>query len=430
MFQYRKDTLGNGLRVVTVEVPHLHVGVVALYVRAGSRHETPETNGVSHFLEHLFFRGCERFPDGRGLNTRIEDVGGSLNGVTARDHGYYYTPIHPSHIDVGLETLGAMLARPLLKEVEIEREVILEEMLDEVDEDGRDIDVDNLSKRAAFGAHPLSFKIAGTPQTVRGMTRAFLEEHHRRFYQASNMVVTAAGPIQHSQIVDLAQLHFGNFPKGAPSVEAEPPPWPTGPTFIAVDHEESQAELRLAFPTPAERHPDFPAIMALRRILDDGLSTRLQVNLVDRKGLAYSIHAGLDTFADVGMFEIDIACAPAKVPAACTEILRTIGEMTREPVTEDELHRTKLRHRIGFDFSLDSATDLAGWFGGTELFFPPDSFAERIVKFDRITAEDIRRVAAQIFCRSNLLVVSVAHLNKTAQRELEEIVEKAEQLPR
>lgn len=429
MFQYRKDTIDNGLRVVTVEVPHLHVGVVAVYVRAGSRHETPETNGVSHFLEHLFFRGCEQFPDGRGLNMRIEDAGGSLNGVTARDHGYYYTPVHPNHVAVGMETLGAMLSRPLLKEVEIEREVILEEMLDEVDEDGRDIDVDNLCKRAAFEGHPLGFKIAGTPATVRGMTRAFLEEHHRRFYQAKNMVIAAAGPINHDQILDLARRHFLDLPAGELSAEVPPPPWPVGPTFLSVSHEESQTELRLAFPTPPENHPDFPAFMALRRILDDGLSSRLQVNLVDRKGLAYSIHAAMDTFADVGTFEIDLACAHAKVPAACAEILRTIGETTRELVSEDELTRAKVRHRIGFDFSLDSASDLAGWFGGTELFYPPESFPERIAKFDRLTAEDVLRVAAKTFTRRNLMVISVGHLGKAAQRELEQIVERAEDLP-
>src|SRR5204863_3072359 len=131
--------------------------------------------------------------EGRRMNMRVEDVGGSLNGVTTRDHGYYYTPLHPSGLAVGLETLGAMLSKPLLKEVEIEREVILEEMLDEVDDEGRDIDVDNISKRAAYGAHPLAYKIAGTRDTVRGLARKDLQKHLTEYYVAKNMGVAAAG---------------------------------------------------------------------------------------------------------------------------------------------------------------------------------------------------------------------------------------------
>src|SRR2546423_7078879 len=137
-----KSVLGNGLRVVTAELQHLHAGMLAAYVRAGSRHEDSSVNGVSHFLEHLFFRGSAGYPEGRTLNSLVEDVGGNLNGVTTRDHGYYYTPIHPSRMEVPFTVLGDMLARPLFKEVELEREVILEEILDEVDEDGHDITVD------------------------------------------------------------------------------------------------------------------------------------------------------------------------------------------------------------------------------------------------------------------------------------------------
>src|SRR5947209_15417744 len=131
----QKTELLNGLRVVTVELPHLHTGMVAVYVRAGSRHEEQRTNGVSHFLEHLFFRGSEGHPDGKRMNALVEDCGGSLNGVTTRDHGYYFTPVHPERLDIPLDVLGDMLARPLFKEIDVEREVILEEILDEVDEE-------------------------------------------------------------------------------------------------------------------------------------------------------------------------------------------------------------------------------------------------------------------------------------------------------
>ncbi|MBN1206111.1 MAG: insulinase family protein, partial [Myxococcaceae bacterium] len=188
-----RDVLPSGLRVVTIETPHLHTALLAVYVRTGSRHETAANNGVSHFLEHLFFRGSESWPDTVKMNAAVEEVGGNLNGVTTRDHGYYYTPLHPDHLGVGMEILGDMLTRPRLTDMEVERQIILEEMLDEVDEKGRDIDIDNLSKRVLFPQHPLAFKIAGTRESVSRLTHEQVREHFARHYVTGNMVVTAAG---------------------------------------------------------------------------------------------------------------------------------------------------------------------------------------------------------------------------------------------
>lgn len=427
-YRHAKDVLPNGLRVVTVEAPHLHSAMVAVYVRAGSRHETARINGVSHFLEHLVFRGCERFPDGRAMNARVEDVGGGLNGVTARDFGYYYTPVHPRHLDVAVETLGAMLTAPLLKEIEIERQVILEEMLDEVDEDGRDIDVDNLSKRRLFGEHPLGFKIAGTPESVKAIGIEDIREHHRRFYNAANLILAAAGPVTHQDMMRLAHEHFSALPPGARALDTPPPAWPHGPELVHVDHEESQVDLRLNFPTPPERHPDFAPLLVLRRVLDDGLSSRLQVNIVDRRGLAYAVGAGLDTFSELGLFEVDVSCAPAKVAQVCEELLRTLGELTTTPVGEDELERARTRHRIGLEFAVDSPSDLVGWFGGTALFHEPEAWEDRIRRIDSVTADDVLRVARSVFRKTNLIAVSVGRPPGPVLRELERQISRADPL--
>ena len=429
MHKSHKDLLGNGLTVVTVEAPQLHSAVLATYVRAGSRHETPANNGVSHFLEHVLFRGCRRFPEGRRLNMRVEDAGGSLNGVTARDHGYYFTPLHPSRLEVGLETLGAMLSEPLYKELDLEREVILEEMLDEVDEDGLDIDVDNVSKRAVFGDHPLALKIAGTTDSVRGIDHAMLEAHHRRFYVANNLVLVVAGPVRRDEVLSLADRHFGLFAPGERVVESAPAPWPSGPRLVEVRHDETQTELRFSFPAPPESDPLFPSLMVLRRVLDDGLSTRLQVNVVERKGLAYSVQAGFDTFVDCATLEVDVACAHAKVPAAAEEVLRTLAELANAPVAEDEIVRAKARHRIGFDFMEDSPSDLAGWYGGTELFRPAESFEARIAEVDAVTADDVQRAARRILQKSGLVATVIGRLDRTTRRVLERIVREGGELP-
>ena len=411
-----KTTLDNGLKVVTVELPHLHAGMLAVYVRAGSRHEAVSNNGVSHFLEHLFFRGSEGYPDGRTLNALVEDVGGSLNGVTTRDHGYYYTPFHPQHLEVPLTVLGDMLARPLFKEIELEREVILEEILDEVDEDGNDIDVDNLTKRALFGEHPLGLKIAGNRDTVTSLREDQIRAHHARCYGARNLVLCCAGPVAHGRAVELAARAFARLPPGAPLADSPLLPLPSGPSLVAVNHRESQTEVRLSFPAPPEHDPDFAPLLLLRRVLDDGLAARLQLNIVERKGLAYAVHAGIDTFSDCSIFEVEAACAPKKAPLVAEELLRLLAQLRDEPVTDEELHRAKVRHRIGLEFALDSAGEMIGWFGGTELFREPEGFEERVKRVEEVAAADLRRVANQVFRSDRLLACAVGPLTGVEKR--------------
>jgi predicted Zn-dependent peptidase len=418
----RRDVLPNGLRVVTVPAPGLHSAMIALYVRAGSRHETRENNGVSHFLEHLFFRGSVGWPDTVAMNAQVESAGGNLNGITARDHGCYYTPIHPADLATGLEILGDMIRRPLLGEMDVEREVILEEILDEVDGDGRDIDADNLSKRLAFGDHALGFKIAGTPENVRRIGAAAVRAHHERFYVGANLVLCVAGPVQEAEVLDLALEHFGELPRGRVSRDVAPPPWPSGPLLHLVAHDDAQAEFCLNFPCPPEHHPDYPVHLCMRRILDDGLSSRLPFEIVERRGLAYSLHAGMDTFADAGMFVVDGACAPQKLPRVLDEILRVLAGLADRPVAAEELLRVQKRHRMTLAFSLDSAAELAGWYGSGEVLRAPEGFEERCRRVERVTLADLQRVARKTFTRRNLVAVFVGPSGVRARRTLDRVV--------
>ncbi len=422
----RRKVLPNGLRVLTVPAPGLHSAMIALYVRAGSRHETAPVNGVSHFLEHLFFRGSQSWPDTVAMNAAVESAGGNLNGITARDHGCYYTPIHPGELATGLSVLGDMIRRPLLREMDVEREIILEEILDEVDGDGRDIDADNLSKRLAFGSHPLSFKIAGTPEIIRSIDEEKIRTHHARHYVGANLVLCVAGPVREAEVAELAEEHFGELPRGRVSTDLAPPAWPRGPLFEHVEHDDAQSELCLNFPCPPEHHPDYPVHLVMRRILDDGLSSRLPFEVVERRGLAYSLHAGIDAFADCGMFVVDGACAPKKLPRVVSEILRVLGELTSSPVTGAELLRVQRRHRMTLAFSLDSAAELAGWYGSGEILHAPEGFEERCRRVERVTPQAIQRVARATFTRENLMAVFVGPSTRRARRELERAVREAE----
>ncbi len=426
-FQYRRDVLPGGLRVVTVQTPHLHTAMIAIYVRTGSRHETPRTNGVSHFLEHLFFRGSARYPDSVRMNAVVEEVGGNLNGVTTRDHGYYYTPIHPEHVEVGLEILGDMLTRPRLTQMGVERKIILEEMLDEVDERGRDIDLDNLSKRALFGEHPLALKIAGTRETVKALSLRQVKAHLARHYVTGNLVVTVAGAISRERVLETTARALRHLPEGAVSTEQPPPPWPKGPWLELAEHGESQTEFRLNFPAVPEHHPDFAALQLLRRVLDDGLSSRLPFEIVERRGLAYSVHAGIEPFSDGGIFELEAACAPERASKVVEEMCRTLSALCEKTIPHEELARAKRRHRMSLDFSQDSPAELAGWFGGTEIFRPPESFDEKARQVDEQTPRHIRDVANRYFRKSTLGVVAVGQRRHV--RALQHAVRQASGLP-
>ena len=425
MYTRHRDLLPNGLRVVTIDVPHLHSLMLAVYVRVGSRHETPENNGVSHFLEHMFFRGSRRYPDSTVMNGLVEDAGGCLNGITMRDQSLYYTPIHPRHLEVGFDVLGDILTAPLVENLEVEREIILEEMMDEVDAQGRDIDLGNLAKRLVYGDHPLALKIAGTTKTVRSLRREQLREHHARFYTAGNMVVTAAGPVRREAVLEQAARSFGGVPAGGP-ISEQPPAFPQGgPHFLFVAHDESQTELLLSFPCVPEDHPDHLPLSLIRSVLDDGLTSWLPLHIVERRGLAYSVRAGMDIFDDSAIFEVEAACTPAKVIPVFEEMVRQIARLRDEPLAPEELDRVRRRHRIGLDFTLDDLNALAGWYGGTELFRTPETFEERLAKLEQVTPQQIQEVARRTFTLENLYVCAVGPAKGRAEAKLQKAVHQA-----
>jgi predicted Zn-dependent peptidase len=230
-------------------------------------------------------------------------------------------------------------------------------------------------------------------------------------------------------VLRLAERSFGELPAGTVVTDTPLPRGPRGPRLVAVEHRESQTEVRLSFAAVAEDHRDFPALLLLRRILDDGLAARLQLNVVERKGLAYAVHGSIDTFSDCSVFEVEAACAPRKAPLVFAELLRLLAELCDEEVPGDELRRAKVRHRIGLEFALDSAGEMIGWFGGTELFRTPEGFDERVAKLEAVTAQDLRRVACATFRRDGLVACAVGPV-AAVERRLAAAVDDAQGLPR
>jgi predicted Zn-dependent peptidase len=416
-------TLDNGIQCVAVRAPGLRSAMLAIYVRVGSRYESVRTNGISHFLEHVFFRGSRQYPSTFALNVAVEDFGGNLNGSTGRESSAYFTPLHPAHLEVGIRVLADMLSAPLLEGVELEREIILEEMLDEVDETGRDIDLDNLAKMQLFSGHGLALKIAGTPESVRGIRAEELGTHLAQHYHGGNLVVCAAGDFEPRALFDACERHLGHFAKAKTASPLVPPRVPEAITLTFVDHPESQAEFRLSFSAPTERHPDYYPMLMISRLLDDGLSSRLQRAVVEERALAYSVGAGVDRFSDISLFELEAASTPAKAPAVVEEMLKALAKLAQQAPPEEELQRARVRHAIALEFSLDSTTELCGWYGSGALFGDPDDFISRRRRLEAVTPAEVQRVAQTLFRAGRAHLTYVGPLKTRERDRLEKLLE-------
>ena len=418
-YEVIRSLLPNGLRLVTIQTPHLHSASIALYARVGARYETRATNGLSHFVEHMLFRGSKRFGSSYALNNAIESIGGTLHAETGRDYSLYQIPLHPAELPRGLEIMGDLFTSPLFSDIDLERQIIVEEILEDLDESGRNVNIDDLSRAAVWGDHPLGYPITGPLRNVERFRRQDVSAHFERFYGGRNMVLCLAGPLRHADVQPMAVQAFARLPRGT---RARPlPARPNaggGPRFRFLHNDSAQTHVQLVWQGIPDSDPDYVPLSALVRILDDGMSTRLHYQICDQKGLAYHVSGGVEPLHDTALLEIDAACAPAKLPALVSEALALLGRFRSEPVREEDLAKAKRRYRGDIEAGYDDLDGLSGWYGGTELFFRPRSHAERVRLFDAVTAGAIQRVARRVLDARRLTVAAVGTLSAAVKRKV------------
>jgi predicted Zn-dependent peptidase len=415
-----RTTIGNGLRVVTVELPHLHTATLVLYVKVGSRLESPDDNGLSHFVEHMLFRGTERYPTSYDLNLAVESLGGTLYAETGRDYSLYQVTLVPELVEDGVALFGELFGRPRF--ADIERALILEEMNEDYDERGVEINAADIARGLLFEGHPLGQRIIGNRANVSRFSDADVRRHFERFYVARNAILAVAGPVDAAAVTAAAERHLAGLRAGE---EARPEPALKRQTAANVRHVAdagSQSELELLWRALPETDPDYLASVALVRTLDDGMSTRLHYQLCDQLGLAYSLGAGLEPLHDVTLLEVSGATANAKVPELVTRLFELFRRYRDEPVSDAELAKAKRRYRYDLLSMHDDGNAMAGWFAGTALYYPPATLEERAAAMDRVTAADIQRVAQRILTADNLTLVVVGSLSRARIAEVKATV--------
>lgn len=418
----RENKLENGLRVVSVPQPALHRAHVGLFVNVGSRHETAATNGISHFLEHMIYRGTARHPTAHLQNLAFESLGGTLNAATHADHTYVGITVPHRSLAGVLELLGEVTSAPAFTDIELEKRIVREEILEDLDEDGRQIDPDNVTRATAFGEHPLGFTITGSLDTLESFDARALRRHLSKFWGARNALLAVGGACEAGEVLALAKKHLGALPPGEPRPPKPFSPEQKGIRRRHVDSPGSQTDLRISFLTPGEHDELGRAIEMLLRVLDDGMSTRLYRRLCDDGGLVYDTHASWEPYADCGIFDVTAEVQHERLPEVVKTILGTLHELAQDGPLEHELDKVRTRHRWFVEAALDGAEDLVAIFGGAAFFRRPMELDALASKFDRVTPDDVARAARTVFRRDRMQFVTVGTTKGRVRDRVNEIV--------
>ena len=417
----QRATLDNGLRVVSVEQPRLHGICVSLHLNVGSRFETERTNGRSHMLEHMLFRGTPTHPTAHAQARAVERLGGTLYAATHTERGHMSVTLPPESVDAGVALFGEIVARPVFADLEVERGIIREEILESLDEDGNVIDPDNLTRARMYPSHSLGLPITGTLESVDAIDEACLRDHHRAFYTGHNAVLCLAGPIETSHGLELVGRCFDRLPPGRPP-DTSTPLAQSKPTFLYADNQGSQTDLRLAFRAPGWTDPDEPATELLVRLLDDGMSTRLYARICDEKGLCYDVSADYEPFVDDGVLDFAAVVRHASAPRVMRELVTIVRELVNEGPSEEELRICKNRHRWEMQSLLDHAEGLADYHGVAELQNDLISLEARHSRLEAVSRDDIVRAARRIFQQRNATAVAVGLLRREQRKEIEQLL--------
>ncbi|OJY31543.1 MAG: peptidase M16 [Myxococcales bacterium 68-20] len=419
---HRVARLDNGLEVIVAPQPQLHRAHLALYVRVGSRFETPAQNGLSHFLEHMLYRGTPRLPHSHDVNLAFESLGGYLYAATQVDFGVFSVTLPGETLADATGLFAEVMIDPIFSDIEIEKEIVCEEILEDLDDEGRMIDADNLSRQLIYPDHPLGFTITGDETRVRSFTQAMLREHHARHYNGSNSVLVFSGDVDPDRAIELANKHFARMPRGERVTSVAPVHAQTRARFELVENLSSQTELRVCYRAVPDGSEKRHTMDMLMRVLDDGMSTRLYHRVCDNKGLCYDVSASYDGYDDDGIVDFAAGVQHARAAVVTTEITSLLAELARTGPSEEELEKARRRHLWDMRTMLDSPDDLAGFYGVGMLFDRLETPEQRAEKNAAVTGEDIRALAELVAQPDRLNVLAVGLLEDGEDRRLEDVV--------
>src|SRR3990167_3322055 len=405
---FTKTTLKNGLTLITVPMPHLDSVTTLVAVGAGSRFETRNINGISHFLEHMFFKGSRKYPTAEGISTLVDGIGAVNNAATDKEVTYYWIKSSGKHVELSTDILSSMIKESLLSGEEVEREkgVIVEELRMYRDNPSRY--VWELYERLQFGDQPLGWDIGGDEKTINSLNREDFVKYMDSLYSPSNMALVYVGKLP-KNINELAKKYFSDLPKRS---EFKPKAYKSEkqikPRVDVYYKKTDQANLVLGVEGFDRYSPKRYAAKILGTILGEGISSRLFLQVRERRGLAYHVSAGLNSYKDIGTFTVYGGVKLEKIIEGLEVIKAELERVVAEKVTEDELKKAKEMIRGRLALRSESTNFLAEFFGIEFILDRKiETFEEYLKNIDKVSIKDVQDVARELFQKSkfNLQII-------------------------
>ncbi|HJX12697.1 MAG TPA: pitrilysin family protein [Dehalococcoidales bacterium] len=399
--------MDNGLRLVTAAMPHTRSVAISFFIGTGSRYETDERAGVSHFVEHLCFKGTEKRPTPVDICTVIEGVGGMLNAGTDKEMTIYWCKVAQPHFASALDVLVDILINSRFDpaDIEKERQVIIEEIKMSLDSPPQRVSM--LIDELLWPGHPLGRDIAGSKETVAAITREMILDYLDRQYRPGNTVLAIAGDIRHDEVLDMVSRLTAGWKQKRPRADYPPYRGGTGRRVAIENRDTEQTQLCLALPGVSIVHPERFKLDLLNVILGEGMSCRLFTEIRDKMGLAYSIQSYAEHFLDTGAMTVAAGVATGKLKVAITAILAELARL-KEPIPEEELSRAKELFKGRIMLRMEDSRSVAGWAGGQEVLTGEIISVDDVIEIvGAITAAELQKLAGELLVRDGLRLAVV-----------------------
>ena len=382
---------------------------IGVWLTRGSRHETAERGGIAHFVEHMLFKGTGR-RSAEDIAQEIDSIGGQLDAFTAKEYASYYIKVLDEHLPLAIDILADIVRNPAFSPDDIEREkkVVLEEI--KMVEDTPDDLVHELFTQGFWENHPLGRPILGTKETVESFSAPLLKDYFGGVYTANNLIVSAVGNVEHARVRELVEEKFGSLSQaGEPALEETPQ---VARKILIRNKELEQSHVCLGVGSYAQNHDDRYASYVLNTLLGGSMSSRLFQNVREKRGLAYAVFSGLSAYRDAGSFTIYAGCsneAVGEVIDLCVEELRAVKSA---PVPDAELQRSKDHLKGSLMLSLENTASRMSHLARQEIYFDRQfGLDETLIGIERVTTEDVQRVAADLFRNGSLAATVLGNVN-------------------
>jgi len=405
----QNTTLANGVRVITEQMVHVRSVSLGVWITTGSRCEAPDENGISHFIEHMVFKGTKH-RSAEDIARSVDSIGGGLDAFTAKELVSYNTKVLDEHLPLAFDVLSDMVLNPLFRKEDIEKEkgVILEEL--KMDVDNPEYLLHEIFSSNFYKDHPLGKPIIGTKDTVKKFHRAMIHDYYSRYYSPSNIVITAAGNLNHERLVDLAREHFEDL---RVSGALPPAKVPVPHARLVFKNKTSLEQTHLYMGVPAYPFPHELrfSCYVLNTVLGGGMSSRLFQNIREKQGLAYSVYSDLSMYRDTGCMAIYAGTSIESAGKVVECIVKELREIKENLVPAEELRRAKDHLKGSFMLGLESTSSRMSNLARQEIYFKRFfTLDEMIQSIEDVSADQVQKIAREFFNPKNITLAMLGNL--------------------